>query len=65
MKHLLRVLEIIFNPFYSLITANENPKSKNKDRFSFLKNRFILLLISLLIAIAILLCIYHKELFGV
>ncbi len=65
MKYVLKIFEIIFNPFFSILTANENNKNSKGFFQNIKKNHFILLLISVIITVAIILAWYHKEIFGV
>lgn len=64
MKYINKVLETIFNPLFSLITANSRPN--NKGFFQSIKKKpLFLLLVSLIITLTIVFAVYHKEIFGV
>lgn len=67
MRYLVKVIEIIFNPLFCIITANENVNNNSNKGFlvKIKKHRWILLLLAALITAGIILCCYHKEIFGV
>lgn len=65
MKYILKAIEIIFNPFFTILTANENNKNSKGFFQNIKKNHLLLLLISILITIAIIFARYYKEIFGV
>ena len=64
MKYITKILETIFNPLFSLITANSRPNNKGFLQ-SIKKKPLVLLLISLIITLTIVFAVYHKEIFGV
>lgn len=62
MKILINILKCIFNPFYMIVTANE----ENKPLLKHIKRTDVLLLVFAFIVTAIIILIfYHKSIFGV
>ena len=62
MKYIINLLKCIFNPFYMIITANEENKSFLKH---IKKTEILLILISFLITLTIVFIYYYKEIFGI
>lgn len=62
MKILSKILKTIFNPLYSIVTANEENKSVFKN---LKKSNLFLISIAILITAAIILICYRSYIFGV
>ncbi len=62
MKILIKILKWIFNPLYSIFTANEENKPILKH---IKKNDLFMFFIAIIITLVIILVYYHKLIFGV
>ena len=65
MKVINKIIEAIFNPLFTIITANGRSSNNKGVIQTIKKSPLLLLLISLIITVAIVLIAYRKEIFGV